>query len=314
MDSGNLAEWGGRRYHPFGIYLKERFGRKVWKVSVDAGMTCPNRDGTIGSAGCAYCVRDAHFKGPLHSYVPAQIAVGIERLRARRKADRFIAYFQPGTNTFAPAEHLRAVFDSIRGFRHIVGLAVGTRPDCAGENVLDLLSDYTPDYEVWLELGLQSAHDATLNAINRGHDVAAFLDAYERARSRPLQIVVHLIFGLPGEGRKEMLETVRLVSELRPDGIKIHPLQVLRGTEISRSYKDGEFEPLQREEYISLVADALEILPPETTVHRLTAEAPPDLLLAPDWCSRKQSLLAGIEAELKSRGTRQGSLVSVDEE
>ncbi|HUX06955.1 MAG TPA: TIGR01212 family radical SAM protein [Acidobacteriota bacterium] len=314
MECNGHAEWGGRRYHPFGIYLKERFERKVWKISIDAGMTCPNRDGTISRKGCTYCVREAHFKGPQFSYVPAQIALGIERLRARRKADRFIAYFQPGTNTFAPTEELRLVFDSIRGFRHIVGLAVGTRPDCAGNSVLDLLSGYSSDYKVWLELGLQSAHDATLDALNRGHGVSAFLDAYRRARGHPLRIVVHLIFGLPGEGREEIMETVRLVAGLRPDGIKIHPLQILHGTELADSYELGGFELLPREEYISIVADALEILPPETTIHRLTAEAPPDLLIAPDWCSRKQSLLDDIEAELQRRGTRQGSRVFAEKE
>jgi radical SAM protein (TIGR01212 family) len=314
MSGVNIAGWGGRRYYPFGVYLRQRFGKRVWKLSVDAGMNCPNRNGTIGTEGCSYCLREAHFKGPQHSYLPAQIALGIERLRTRRRAERFIVYFQPGTNTFAPVEQLAAVFNTVRGFRHVVGLAVGTRPDCVGDEVLDLLAGFVPEYDVWLELGLQSAHDSTLAAINRGHTVDAFLDAYDRARTRPLKITIHLVFGFPGEGREEIMETMHLVAGLRPDGIKIHPLQILEGTGIARRHKQEGFELLSREEYISLVCDALEILPAETTIHRLTAEAPEELLLAPDWCRDKQSLLAEIEADLERRDTYQGCHAAVGAE
>ena len=304
----NVIQWGGMRYHSFGAYLRGRFGRRVWKVAVDAGMTCPNRDGALGTGGCAYCRREAHLPGgfapPL---VEKQIADGIERLRSLRRAERFFVYFQAGTNTYAPAEELRKLFDLVRQFDGIIGLAVGTRPDCLGDGVLDLLEGYAADYEVWLELGLQSAHDTTLRAINRGHDVAAFLDAYHRARRRPLKLCVHVIIGLPGEGRDRILETVRLLAALRPDGLKLHPLQVLRGTELEKSYRSGDFETLGLEQYVGLACDALELLPPETTIQRLTAEAPPELLLAPDWCADKRAVLAAVDAELGRRGTRQGS-------
>ncbi len=304
----NGIQWGGKRYHPFGTYLRGRFGRRVWKVAVDAGMTCPNRDGTLGTGGCTYCRREAHLPGgSTPPPVEEQIADGIERLRSLRKAERFIVYFQAGTNTYAPAKELRKLYDLVRLFDGVVGLAVGTRPDCLGDGVLDLLEGYTADYEVWLELGLQSAHDTTLRAINRGHDVAAFLDAYRRAQRRPLKLCVHVILGLPGEGRDRILETVRLLAALRPEGVKLHPLQVLRGTPLEKNYLSGGFEALGFEEYVGLACDALELLPPETTIQRLTAEAPPELLLAPDWCADKRAVLAAVDAELGRRDTRQGS-------
>jgi len=250
-------DWDGKPYHSFGAYLRERFGSKVWKITVDAGLSCPNRDGTIGYGGCAYCLREAHRVGQ-QSLLPlrGQIAEGIKRLRARRRAERFIVYFQAGTNTHAPVSDLRSIFDTVREFDNVVGIAVGTRPDCLGEPVLDLLESYADDYEVWLELGLQSAHDETLMAINRGHYLVDFFDAYQRARQRKLKLAVHVIFGLLGEGREEI---------------------------------------------------ALELLPPDTTIQRLTAEAPAELLIAPDWCRDKKVLLTAVEAEFKRRGSRQGS-------
>lgn len=305
-----IGMWQGKRYHSFNSYLKRRFGRRVWKVTVDAGMTCPNRDGSVGDGGCSYCLRDAHSGGAPGRPVVEQIAEGIKSLRRRRKAERFIVYFQAGTNTYAPIYKLKSLFDTVKAFSEVVGLAVGTRPDCLGDPVLDLLESYASDYEVWLELGLQSAHDNTLASIDRGHGLQSFLDAYNRARERPLKLCVHLILGLPGEGADDMLETGRQVAGLRPDGLKLHPLQVLRGTTLAEQYKAGKFRLLSLEEYVSVVCDSLEILPSETTIQRLTAEAPASLLLAPDWCRNKQALLAAIDNELVRRGTFQGSLFS----
>jgi len=301
-------DWDGKPYHSFGAYLRERFGSKVWKITVDAGLSCPNRDGTIGYGGCAYCLREAHRVGQ-QSLLPlrGQIAEGIKRLRARRRAERFIVYFQAGTNTHAPVSDLRSIFDTVREFDNVVGIAVGTRPDCLGEPVLDLLESYADDYEVWLELGLQSAHDETLMAINRGHYLVDFFDAYQRARQRKLKLAVHVIFGLLGEGREEILHTARFVSYLQPDGLKIHPLQILRGTQLADCFADGGFRLPTRDEYVALVCDALELLPPDTTIQRLTAEAPAELLIAPDWCRDKKVLLTAVEAEFKRRGSRQGS-------
>lgn len=306
-DAARVDAWDGKPYHSFGSYLRRRYDHRVWKVTLDAGMTCPNRDGRLGTGGCAYCNREGHgieVQAPLP--LREQIALGMERLRDKRNADRFIAYFQAGTNTYAPLDSLRATFDVIREFDGIVALAVGTRPDCLGEPVLDLLESYAADYEVWLEIGMQTAHDSTLERINRGHNLDSFLDAWKRALGRPLKCALHLIFGLPGEGRAEMLETVKLVAGLQADGIKIHPLQVLRGTPMEKLYRDGEIKLLEREEYVSIVCDALEMLPPETVVQRLTAEAPPDILVAPEWCRDKKDLLNAIDDEMARRGTRQG--------
>jgi radical SAM protein (TIGR01212 family) len=298
-----------KRYNTFGRYLRERFGRRVWKVTVDAGMDCPNCDGTLGVGGCAYCLRRAHSPGGVPGLSAGeQISRGIERLRRLRSAESFMVYFQAGTNTYAPLGELKSLFDTIRAFDDVVALAVGTRPDCLGEGVLDLLASYHPEYEVWLELGLQSAHDRTLRAINRGHDLQAFLDAWTEARRRPLKLCVHLILGLPGESREDILDTIRMVADLGPDGIKLHPLQVLRGTPLAAGYERGEFRILSLGEYAALACDSLLLLPPETTIQRLTAEAPRSLLVAPDWCADKQAVLAAVETELARLRSRQGDM------
>lgn len=304
----DFEPWGGRRYNSFSAYLKSAFGDKVWKVSVDAGMGCPNRDGTFGQGGCIFCERDAHSGADSRRPVRQQLIDGIIKLKRSGRARLFIAYFQPGSNTYAPTEALREVFDCIRGFPEMVGLAVGTRPDLVGKPVLHLLSEYAQDYEVWLELGLQSIHDVTLRTINRGHDFDVFLDAYERARRHPLKICVHLIAGLPGEDRKMILETVESLAALAPDGVKLHPLQVLRGTPLEGLWYMGELQLMSLEEYASVACDALELLPPQTTIQRLTAEAPPDSLLAPDWCRDKRAVLAEIDRQLERRDSRQGRL------
>ena len=299
--------WSGKRYHAFGHYLRGRFGSRVWKVTVDAGLTCPNRDGTVGRGGCAYCLREAHSPGGAALLpVREQIAVGIERLRRLRKAELFIVYFQAGTNTYAPLGELETLFDKVRGFGNVVGLAVGTRPDCLGGGVLGLLESYSGDFEVWLELGLQSAHDGTLRSLKRGHDVEAFTKAYDQASSRRLKLCVHLILGLPGESREETLETVRFVAGLKPDGIKLHPLQVLRGTLLAERFLGGGVNIMPRHEYAGMVCDALELLPPETTIQRLTAEARGEVLMAPDWCSKKRDIIEAVDSEMLRRNSLQG--------
>ena len=300
-------DWGGKRYHAFSRYLRMKHGERVWKVALDAGMTCPNRDGAVGTGGCVYCRREAHSpQGRTPPPINEQIAKGIERLRGIRSAERFIIYFQSGTNTYAPVEDLQALFGTIREFGGVVGMAVGTRPDCLGDDVLDVLTEFTSDYEVWLELGLQSSNDETLRAINRGHDLDTFLDAFQRVRRYPLNICVHLIFGLPGEDRETMLSTIRLLSGLHPEGVKIHPLQVLRGTKLEEAFSKGDLNLLPMSEFVEIVCDALELLPRETTIQRLTAEAPADQLISPKWCSDKNALLNAIESELEKRNSRQG--------
>ncbi len=227
--------------------------------------------------------------------------------RERYKAKRFIAYFQAFTNTYAPVEHLRGLYDTASQHPDIVGLAVGTRPDCISSEVLDLLEAYTETHEVWIEYGLQSVHNDTLDRIHRGHHAEAFFDAVERTQGRNLRICAHVIFGLPGEGQTRMLETIKAIVPLNLDGIKIHALHVIRETELAHAYTSGEYTCLSETEYVHTVCDALELLPPEVVIQRLTGEAPASVLLGPTWTLRKPEILRAITAELQRRGTWQGS-------
>ncbi|MEW5806984.1 MAG: TIGR01212 family radical SAM protein [Acidobacteriota bacterium] len=300
----------GRLYRSFGDDLKERFGCRVWKVTVAAGFTCPNRDGGRGRGGCIYCNNEGfnpNLRQRLES-IHEQVEKGMDLLSKKKRASKFIIYFQPYTNTYASVEDLKNIYDSSLISDDIVGISIGTRPDCVPEEVLDLLESYTGKYMIWLEIGLQSMHDRTLNLINRGHDLATFIDAIIRAkRRRTILLATHIIHGLPGENHEEMMDTVRLVSALGFDGIKFHNLHVMRNTVLERMYREGKVSLLTMEEYVSLVADSLEILPPQTAILRLSGDAPDDILVAPSWCRRKLEIREMINAELKKRRTSQGA-------
>jgi radical SAM protein (TIGR01212 family) len=229
------------------------------------------------------------------------------RLRERYQASQFIAYFQSFSNTYAPVERLRALYDEALAFPEVVGLSLGTRPDCLGEEVLELLADYAAGSLLWLELGLQSAHDRTLAALNRGHDVACFTKAVEQAAARGLEVVAHVILGLPGEGPGEMAATAAYLARLPLQGVKIHLLYVVRGSALARLYQEGAYTCLSEEEYIRLVVDFVELLPPHLVIHRLTGDPHRGELLAPDWCLNKSGVLAHIWEEFARRGSRQGS-------
>jgi uncharacterized protein len=296
-------------YNLFSAHLKERFGGRVHKISIDAGFSCPNREATRARPGCLFC--DPGGSGAVGIDravgVAAQLEHGKEIMVRKYKAREFLAYFQPFSNTYAPVERLRALYDEALGVAGVVGLAVGTRPDCLPEETLDLLAEYHRRTYFWLELGLQSRHDATLSWLRRGHDYAAFLHAYAGAKARGLRVCVHVILGLPGEGREQMLETAAEMARLRVDGIKIHLLHVLRGTPLGELYEGGAFSVLEQQAYVELAADFLERLHPQTLIHRLTGDGPRDLLLAPLWSLNKWEVLNAIEAELARRGTAQGS-------
>jgi radical SAM protein (TIGR01212 family) len=246
--------------------------------------------------------------------VARQIEQGKEVMARKYKARRFLAYFQPFSNTFAPVERLRALYEEALAVPEVVGLCVGTRPDCLPEEVLELLAEYHARTYFWLELGLQSVHDATLTFLRRGHDYSTFLRAYAAAKTRGLRVCVHVILGLPGEGREAMLATAAEMARLRVDGIKIHLLHVLRGTPLGELYEKGEVAVLGQEEYVALAADFIERLHPETLIHRLTGDGPRELLLAPLWSLNKWEVLNAIDAELARRGTRQGSACRDEEE
>jgi uncharacterized protein len=296
-------------YRDLNSYLRKRFGERVQKITLDAGLTCPNRDGRVGVGGCLYCNARGSGTGAWArgQSITEQLQEGMARLGKRYGASRFIAYFQSFSNTYAPIDTLAPLYQEALAFPEVVGLSLGTRPDCLSPEVLDLLVEIARTRLLWLELGLQSAHDDTLRFINRGHDAACFAGAVSAAAARGLEVVAHVILGLPGEGAAEMAATARYLGGLPVQGVKIHLLYVVRGSGLEQMYRRGEYTPLTEPEYVRSVADFLELLPPHLVIHRLTGDPHPDELVAPDWCRHKSRVLAGIRAELTRRGSRQGS-------
>lgn len=297
-----------KRYRLFSTHLKAVFGARVHKISVDAGFGCPNRDGGREKPGCLFC--DPGGSGATgiqrNADITAQLEAGKEVMTRKYKAEKFLAYFQPFSNTWAPVDRLEALYDEALKVADIVGMMIGTRPDCVPEDVMALLEEYHRRTYFWLELGLQSSHDATLARLRRGHDYAVFLDAYARAKRRGLRVCVHVILGLPGEGRREMLATADELARLGVDGVKLHLLHVLRGTALGDLYAAGKFKTLDQQEYVDTVVDVLERLSPGTLIHRLTGDGPRDLLMAPLWSLNKWEVLNAIDDELVRRGTGQG--------
>ncbi len=296
------------RVNTFGQYLLRRYGQRVHKLAINAGFTCPNRDGTKGRGGCTFC-NNVSFSPNAQEppAIAAQIDAGRAVLARRTGARRFIGYFQAYTNTYDPIESLRDRYDQALAQPDVIGLSVGTRPDCVPEPVLDLLARYRDrGREIWLELGLQSADDRTLERVKRGHSFADFRAATQAAHRRGLPVCAHLIVGLPGEGREEALASLDRVLALGVEGLKIHPLHVVRHTRLALDLRRGDYRPLAMDEYISICADLIERTPAQVTFHRLTGTASPTILLAPDWCSKKWAVLNGIESELHRRDARQG--------
>ncbi len=297
-----------KRYYDLKSFWYNRFGCKVYKLQIDAGFTCPNRDGTVSSGGCIYCDgRGSRLRqaGPLPS-VSEQIRRGKEYYKTHRNAGKFIAYFQTFTNTYGPTEKLRALYDEALGEDDVIGLSVGTRPDCVPDDIIDLFQEYAKHSHAWLELGLQTIHNRTLRYINRGYSVETYFDAVRRASGKNIHICTHIIVGLPGETREDMLETARVIATLPIHGIKIHLLLALRGTKMGDLYEQGEILLLEKDDYIRVVCDILEILPPEMVIQRLTADGYRDIFLAPRWAINKMEVLNGIDRELEKRNTFQG--------
>jgi len=306
-----MAESRGEvRYFPFGRFLKQTFGAPVRKITVNPGFDCPNRDGTISTEGCIFCNNLAFSPSLAREQLPVaeQVAREIER-HAGRGVDRFLVYFQPFTNTYAPVDRLREAYDAALGDARVAGLAVGTRPDCVSDEVLDLLADYAKEKHVWIEYGLQSSHDGTLQAINRGHAFADFVDAVERTAGRNIFIAAHVILGLPGETRDDMVATAVRLSKLPLDGLKLHHLHVVKGTPLERMYRDGGYTPLTLDEYVGLAADFLEHTSESVCIQRLVGEVRGGMLVAPVWETSKQKIHGMINAELARRDSRQGEKV-----
>jgi radical SAM protein (TIGR01212 family) len=304
------APWraAGFRLHAYNFHLRRKFGQRVQKVSLDAGFTCPNVDGTVARGGCVFCDNRSFSPSrrlPRES-IRQQLDHGIRRLKWRYNVDRFIAYFQPATNTYAPVSRLRPLFETAIEHPRVVGLAIGTRPDCLSEDVLQLLTELAGRTYLSVEYGMQTMHDRTLDWMNRGHHHQALVDAVERSRGRGFEICLHVILGLPGESPADMMATADEVGRLNVDAVKIHNLYAVRNTPLADDVLAGRVRLLERDEYIRLAADFLERLPPTMIVERVTGEAPPDYLIGPAWCLDKPALRGALERELQRRGTWQG--------
>jgi len=299
-----------RRYYPFSQFLRERFGCKVYKLPVDAGFTCPNRDGKIGYGGCTYCYNPSFSPSILlqKSSISLQVKHRKAFLKGKGKVNKFLVYFQSYTNTYAKVKILKRLYDEAIQDKDVIGFCIGTRPDCVPDEVLDLIESYAQDYHIWLEYGLQSIHNETLLRIRRGHNFAQFEDAVKRTQGRNIFICVHIILGLPGEAKEDILETARALARMGINGIKLHHLQVIKKTELVRDFQRGEFKVLSSKEYIKLVCDVLELLPARITIQRLVGEVLQDkMLVAPRWNLNKHRILSAIDQEFVGRGSFQGS-------
>ena len=296
--------FGSLHYNAIGPYLKRHFGCRVAKLSLDGGFTCPNRDGSKGTGGCTFCSEDGsgRFTGP--------VTYQIRQLASKWPEDtKYIAYFQNFTGTYAPAERLRSLWEDALNQPGCVGLAVATRPDCLPQDVLDLLSEFNERTFLWVELGLQTANEETADRFNRCWKNADFEEAMRNLSLRGIKTVLHLILGLPGEGKQQILESADYAASFHPFGVKLHMLHLMEGTVMGEEYKKAPFPVLERDEYVSWVVDILERMPQEITVHRVTGDAPRADLIAPLWTGDKRAVLRAIQQEFKRRGTWQGFML-----
>ncbi|GBG06770.1 TIGR01212 family radical SAM protein [Paenibacillus agaridevorans] len=305
-----LIMWGEKRFHTWNYEMRESFGCKVFKVTLDAGFTCPNRDGSIAKGGCTFCSArgSGDFAGSRRDDLVTQFATIRDRQHRKWPEAAYIGYFQAYTNTYAPVEELREYYEVVLQQPGVVGLSIATRPDCLPDDVVDYLAELNERTYLWVEMGLQTVHESTSVLINRAHDTACYLDAVRRLRERGIRVCAHIIYGLPQESHEMMLDTGRAVARMDVQGIKIHLLHLMRKTPMVKQYEAGLLRFLERDEYIGLVVDTLEFLPPDMIVHRLTGDAPRDLLIGPLWSMDKWPVLNGIDAELRRRDSWQGKL------
>lgn len=304
-------EWNGKPYHSLDYELRQQFGRKIYKLSLDGGMSCPNRDGTLGTGGCIFCSQggSGDFAVPRQTAVSRQIEQAMAQVK-RKMPDgsqgSYIAYFQSYTNTYAPLPYLKRLFGEAVSHPAVAALSIGTRPDCLEPEVIGLLKDLNRVKPVWVELGLQTIHDSTAAFIRRGYGLPVFEDAFRRLKAAGLTVIVHVILGLPGENRLMMAETVHYLAQSPIDGIKLQLLHILKGTGLADYCRTNPFPMFTMEEYIDFVIDCVEFLPPELTIHRLTGDGPKSLLLAPLWSGNKRLVLNTLHRRFKERNTWQG--------
>lgn len=303
-----VPRWEGKPWHGLSYELKRIFGKKTIKLSLDGGFTCPNRDGTLGTEGCSFCGADgsgSHVERA-GAGLAGQIAHQQELLCTKWPDAGHIAYFQNFTGTYGALADLESRYCEVLNMPGIMGLAIATRPDCLGAETLALLERIKDKTFLWIELGLQTVHDATAEAFGRGYGFDCFVEAYAALKQRNIPTVVHLINGLPGETSEMMRQSAREVGRLQPWGMKLHLLHVIRGTRLAQSWENGQYTPMTKEEYVQLIADQLEIIPMVTTIHRLTGDGVAKSLLAPDWSRNKKGVLGAIEMEMNQRKTWQG--------
>lgn len=301
--------WNGKPYHSLDYYVREHFGEKLYKLALDGGMTCPNRDGTISYGGCIFC-----SEGGSGEFAQKQMASVTEQIEAAKKrlegkfSGRYIAYFQSYTNTYAPVSYLEPLFMEAILHPDVAALSIATRPDCLPDDVLDLLTRLNRIKPVWIELGLQTIHPSTSKFIQRGYPLECFENTYQKLKAREITVIVHVILGLPGETKEMMLSTISYLGNLSPrlDGIKLQLLHILKGTSLADIYQKNPFPIFSMEEYIDFVIDCVELLPPEIAIHRLTGDGPKSLLIAPLWSSNKKLVLNTLTRRFKERASYQG--------
>ena len=311
-----MKMWDEKPYRSLNYHLKERYGEKIYKVSLNGGMTCPNRDGTLGNSGCIFCSAggSGDFAGNASCTITDQIESQKQGLIRKFPVKHFIAYFQAYTNTYAPVDYLEKIFTEAISHQDVVGLSIATRPDCLPADVLSLLSDLNRKKPVTIELGLQTIHEKTAELIRRGYPLSCFEEALRKLKKTNLETVVHTILGLPGESHEDILRTIDYLNEKEIQGIKLQLLHVLKGTDLADFYASPGFPIMEQETYIDLVIRCIERLSPDITIHRLTGDGPKDLLIAPLWSSHKKTVLNQIHHELKIRNTWQGRCCPLKEE
>lgn len=290
-------------YYSLNQYLKDTFGEKVYKLALDAGFTCPNRDGTLGTGGCIFCsgAGSGDFAECRNLSVTEQIARGKKRLEKKIKSGKYIAYFQAFTNTYAPVEKLRNVYEEALMQPDVVAISIATRPDCLPHDVIDLLAELNRIKPVWVELGLQTIHEKSAEYIRRGYPLVVYDDAVRRLKNARLTVITHIILGLPGETEEEMKQTVSYVGAGGADGIKLQLLHVIHGTDLEKEYLAGKFRTLELDEYVRLVADCLELLPRNMVIHRMTGDGDKRTLVAPMWSADKKRVLNALMGEIRGR-------------
>ena len=303
-----MKEWNGKRYHSLNYFLRNKFNEKVFKISLDGGFSCPNRDGTISKGGCLFCSESGSgdYAGNRVLSIGKQFCDIKEMMNKKWKEGKYIAYFQAFTNTYASVDELREKYKEAIKQEGVVALAIATRPDCLGEDVLDLLEEINKDVYVWVELGLQTVSDETARKINRGYKLDVYEDAIYRLKKRNIDFVTHCIFGLPGETKDDMLNTVKYISKTGSKGIKFHLLHLMKNTPMVKLYERGELEFLSQDDYIDLICKGISMIPEEMVVHRLTGDAPRDLLIGPMWSLKKWEVLNAIDKALVDNEIYQG--------